>query len=185
MLSRAAAAGLAGLGLALLLSWLAALAMNHDVLPGTDVRLAALVCCGLACLAAGALSPRPEQGRALGGAMTWAVWAIGYLILKAAVGAQVFCAATAMTLLTALAATIVGSCIFHKKLRNRTKKKKTSVYKGYKQDKIEMRGDRAEMSDFPLYLNTVAGGLDRRDQTIGGFSFVVKIYALPVVEIIG
>ena len=61
----------------------------------------------------------------------------------------------------------------------------TSVYKGYKQDKIEMRGDRAEMSDFPLYLNTVAGGLDCRDQTIGGFSFVVKIYALPVVEIIG
>ena len=61
----------------------------------------------------------------------------------------------------------------------------TSVYKGYKQDKIEMRGDRAEISDFPLYLNMVAGGLDRRDQTIGGFSFVVKIYALPVVEIIG
>ena len=65
------------------------------------------------------------------------------------------------------------------------KYKKTSVYKGYKQDKIEMRGDRAEMSDFPLYLNTVAGGLDCRDQTIGGFSFVVKIYAVPVVEIIG
>ena len=63
--------------------------------------------------------------------------------------------------------------------------KETSVYKGYKQDKIEMRGDRAEMSDFPLYLNTVAGGLDRRDQTIGGFSFVVKIYAVPVIEIIG
>ena len=61
----------------------------------------------------------------------------------------------------------------------------TSVYKGYKQDKIEMRGDRAEMSDFPLYQNTVAGGLDRRDQTISGFSFVVKIYAVPVVEIIG
>ena len=60
-----------------------------------------------------------------------------------------------------------------------------SVYKGYKRDKIEKRGDRAEMSDFPLYLNTVAGGLDRRDQTIGGFSFVVKIYAVPVVEIIG
>ena len=60
-----------------------------------------------------------------------------------------------------------------------------SVYKGYKRDKIEMRGDRAEISDFPLYLNTVAGGLDRRDQTIGGFSFVVKIYAVPVVEIIG
>lgn len=66
-----------------------------------------------------------------------------------------------------------------------TKETETSVYKGYKQDKIEMRGDRAEMSDFPLYLNTVAGGLDRRDQTIGGFSFVVKIYAVPVVEIIG
>lgn len=125
MLSRAAAAGLAGLGLTLLLSWLAALAMNHDV------RLAALVCCGLACLAAGALSPRPEQGRALGGAMTWAVWAIGYLILKAAVGAQVFCAATAMTLLTALAAAIVGSCIFHKKLRNRTKKKKRKQKRYY------------------------------------------------------
>ena len=66
-----------------------------------------------------------------------------------------------------------------------TELNQTSVYKGYKQDKIEMRGDRAEMSDFPLYLNTVAGGLDRRDQTIGGFSFVVKIYAVPVVEIIG
>ena len=62
---------------------------------------------------------------------------------------------------------------------------KTSVYKGYKRDKIEMRVDRVEVSDFPLYLNTVAGGLDRRDQTIGGFSFVVKIYAVPVVEIIG
>ena len=61
----------------------------------------------------------------------------------------------------------------------------TSVYKGYKRDKIEMRGDRAEMSDFPLYLNTVAGGLDCRNQAIGGFSFVVKIYALPVVKIIG
>ena len=63
--------------------------------------------------------------------------------------------------------------------------KETSVYKGYKRDKIEMRVDRVEVSDFPLYLNTVAGGLDRRDQTIGGFSFVVKIYAVPVVEIIG
>ena len=63
--------------------------------------------------------------------------------------------------------------------------RKASVYKGYKRDKIEMRGDRAEMSDFPLYLNTVAGGLDCRNQAIGGFSFVVKIYALPVVEIIG
>lgn len=73
-------------------------------------------------------------------------------------------------------------CLF---LINSTIKTETSVYKGYKQDKIEMRGDRAEMSDFPLYLNTVAGGLDRRDQTIGGFSFVVKIYAVPVVEIIG
>ena len=65
------------------------------------------------------------------------------------------------------------------------KSMETSVYKGYKRDKIEMRGDRAEMSDFPLYLNTVAGGLDRRDQAISGFSFVVKIYAVPVVEIIG
>ena len=69
--------------------------------------------------------------------------------------------------------------------RQSAHEKETSVYKGYKQDKIEMRGDRAEMSDFPLYQNTVAGGLDRRDQTIGGFSFVVKIYAVPVVEIIG
>ena len=56
MLSRAAAAGLVGLGLTLLLSWLAALAMNHDVLPSTDTRLVAWVCCGLACLAAGAFS---------------------------------------------------------------------------------------------------------------------------------
>jgi hypothetical protein len=79
-------------------------------------------------------------------------------------------------LIVALIFAIVAIC---------TEGKETSVYKGYKQDKIEMRGDRAEMSDFPLYLNTVAGGLDRRDQTIGGFSFVVKIYAVPVVEIIG
>lgn len=131
ILSRAAAAGLGGLGLTLLLSWLAALAMNHDMLSGMDARLAALVCCGLACFAAGVFSPRPEQGRALGGAMTWAAWAIGYLILKAAVGAQVFCAATAVTLLTALAATIAGSCIFHKKLRNRTKKKKRKQKRYY------------------------------------------------------
>ena len=131
MLSRAAAAGLAGLGLTLLLSWLAAQAMNRDVLPGADTRLAAWVCCGLACFAAGAFSPRPEQGRALGGAMTWAAWAIGYLILKAAVGAQVFCAATAVTLLTALVAAVAGSCIFHKKLRNRTKKKKRKQRRDY------------------------------------------------------
>ena len=71
------------------------------------------------------------------------------------------------------------------KKANGTKENETSVYKGYKRDKIEMRGDRAEISDFPLYLNTVAGGLDCRDQAISGFSFVVKIYAVPVVEIIG
>ncbi len=88
--------------------------------------------------------------------------------------------------------TEVGSISLVKDAKSRTLRAsftatttETSVYKGYKQDKIEMRGDRAEMSDFPLYLNTVAGGLDCRDQTIGGFSFVVKIYALPVVEIIG
>ena len=131
MLSRTAAAALTGLGLTLLLSWLAAFAMNCELLPEVETRLVALICCALACLAAGALSPRPEQGRALGGAMTWAVWAIGYLILKATVGAQVFCAATAMTLLTALAAAIVGSCIFHKKLRNRTKKKKRKQKRNY------------------------------------------------------
>ena len=78
-----------------------------------------------------------------------------------------------------------GTEVGHKYPKDVPTLKKTSVYKGYKQDKIEMRDDRAEMSDFPLYLNTVAGGLDRRDQTIGGFSFVVKIYAVPVVEIIG
>ena len=59
------------------------------------------------------------------------------------------------------------------------------LYLVYKRDKIEMRGDRAEMSDFPLYLNTVAGGLDCRNQAIGGFSFVVKINAVPVIKIIG
>ena len=131
MLSRTAAAALTGLGLTLLLSWLAAFAMNCELLPEVEARLVALICCALACLAAGAFSPRPEQGRALGGAMTWAMWAIGYLILKAAVGAQVFCAATAVTLLTALAAAIVGSCIFHKKLRNRTKKKKRKQTRYY------------------------------------------------------
>ena len=44
----------------------------------------------------------------------------------------------------------------------------TSVSKGYKRDKIEMKVDRAETSDFPLYLNAVAGGFDYRNQTIGG-----------------
>ena len=131
MLSRTAAAALTGLGLTLLLSWLAAFAMNCELVPEVEARLVALICCALACLAAGAFSPRPEQGRALGGAMTWAMWAIGYLILKAAVGAQIFCAATGVTLLTALAAVIVGSCIFHKKLRNRTKKKKRKQKRNY------------------------------------------------------
>ena len=127
MLSRTAAAALTGLGLTLLLSWLAAFAMNCELVP----EVVALICCALACLAAGAFSPRPEQGRALGGAMTWAMWAIGYLILKAAVGAQIFCAATGVTLLTTLAAAIAGSCIFHKKLRNRTKKKKRKQKRNY------------------------------------------------------
>lgn len=131
MLSRTAAAALTGLGLTLLLSWLAAFAMNCELLPEVEARLVALICCALACLAAGAFSPRPEQGRALGGAMTWAMWAIGYLILKAAVGAQIFCAATGVTLLTTLAAAIAGSCIFHKKLRNRTKKKKRKQKRNY------------------------------------------------------
>ena len=131
VLSRAAAAGLAGLGITLLLSWLAAFAMNCELVPEVEARLVALICCALACLAAGAFSPRPEQGRALGGAMTWAMWAIGYLILKAAVGAQIFCAATGVTLLTTLAASIIGSCIFHKKLRNRTKKKKRKQKRNY------------------------------------------------------
>ena len=40
MLSRAAADGLAGLGLELLLSWQAALAMKHEVLPDTFLCLA-------------------------------------------------------------------------------------------------------------------------------------------------
>lgn len=110
---------------------LAAFAMNCELLPEVEARLVALICCALACLAAGAFSPRPEQGRALGGAMTWAMWAIGYLILKAAVGAQIFCAATGVTLLTTLAAAIAGSCIFHKKLRNRTKKKKRKQKRNY------------------------------------------------------
>ena len=63
--------------------------------------------------------------------------------------------------------------------------RQASVYKGYKRDKIEMRDDRAETSDFPLYLNTVAGGLDCRNQAVSGFSFVVKINAIPVIKIIG
>ena len=73
----------------------------------------------------------------------------------------------------------------HPLLRKTSYPLQASVYKGYKRDKIEMRGDRAETSDFPLYLNTVAGGLDCRNQTIGGFSFVVKINTVPVIKIIG
>ena len=132
LLSHAAACGLAGVGLTLLLSWLAAFAMNRELLPEVETRLLALICCALACMAAGAFSPRPEQGRALGGAMTWAVWMTGYLILKAAVGTPVFCADTVVTLAVTLAAAIIGSCTFHKKLRNRTKKKKRKQSKKYR-----------------------------------------------------
>ena len=127
LLSRAAACGLAGVVLTLMLSWLAAFAVNRELLPEVDTRLIALICCALACLITGGFSPQPEKGRALGGAMTWAVWMIGYLILKASVGAPVFCAETAVTLAVTLAAAIIGSCTFHKKLRNRTKKKKTET----------------------------------------------------------
>lgn len=132
LLSRAAACGLAGVGLTLLLSWLAAFAINRELLPEVETRLLALICCALACMAVGAFSPRPEQGRALGGAMTWAVWMTGYLILKAAVGTPFFCADTAVTLAVTLAAAIIGSCTFHKKLRNRTKKKKRKQSKKYR-----------------------------------------------------
>ena len=129
LLSRAAACGLAGVVLTLMLSWLAAFAVNRELLPEIDTRLIALICCALACLITGAFSPRPEQGRALGGAVTWT---IGYLILKASVGAPVFCAETAVTLAGTLAAAIIGSCTFHKKLRNRTKKKKRKQSRKYK-----------------------------------------------------
>lgn len=60
----------------------------------------------------------------------------------------------------------------------------TSVYKGYKRDKIEMRVDRVEVSDFPLYLNAVAGRSDCQNQNVSGFSFVVEINAVPVIKII-
>lgn len=124
LLSRAAACGLTGVVLTLMLSWLAAFAVNRELLPGVDTRLIALICCAIACLITGAISPQPEQGRALGGAVTWTAWMIGYLILKTSVGAPVFCAESAVTLAVTLAAAIIGSCTFHKKLRNRTKKKK-------------------------------------------------------------
>lgn len=107
-----------------MLSWLAAFAVNRELLPEVDTRLIALICCALACLITGPFSPQPEQGRALGGAVTWTAWMIGYLILKASVGAPVFSAETAVTLAVTLATAIIGSCTFHKKLRNRTKKKK-------------------------------------------------------------
>lgn len=132
LLSRAAACGLAGVVLTLMLSWLAAFAVNRELLPEVDTRLIALICCALACLITGAFSPQPEQGRALGGVMTWAAWMIGYLILKASVGAPVFCAETAVTLAATLAAAIIGSCTFHKKLRNRTKKKKRKQSRKYR-----------------------------------------------------
>ena len=74
LLSRAAACGLTGVVLTLMLSWLAAFAVNRELLPEVDTRLIALICCAIACLITGAFSPQPEKGRALGGAMTWAVW---------------------------------------------------------------------------------------------------------------
>ena len=132
LLSRAAACGLAGIVLTLILSWLAAFAVNRELLPEIETRLVALICCALACLITGAFSPQPEKGRAFGGVMTWAAWMIGYLILKASVGAPVFCAETAVTLAVTLAAAIIGSCTFHKKLRNRTKKKKRKQSRKYR-----------------------------------------------------
>ena len=132
LLSRAAACGLAGVVLTLMLSWLAAFAVNRELLSEVDTRLIALICCVLACLITGAFSPQPEKGRALGGVMTWAAWMIGYLILKASVGAPVFCTETAVTLAVTLVAAIIGSCTFHKKLRNRTKKKKRKQSRKYR-----------------------------------------------------
>lgn len=73
LLSRAAACGLTGVVLTLMLSWLAAFAVNRELLPEVDTQLIALICCAIACLITGAFSPQPEKGRALGGAMTWAV----------------------------------------------------------------------------------------------------------------
>ena len=48
---------------------------------------------------------------------------------------------------------------------------KTSVYKGYKRDKIEMKVDREEVSDIPLYLNAVAVSSDCQNQNVRGFSY--------------
>ena len=70
LLSRAAACGLTGVVLTLMLSWLAAFAVNRELLPEVDTQLIALICCAIACLITGAFSPQPEKGRALGGAMT-------------------------------------------------------------------------------------------------------------------
>ena len=67
---------------------------------------------------------------------------------------------------------------------NDAERKKASVYKRYKRDKIEMKVDRVEVSDFPLYLNTVAGRSDCQNQNVSGFSFVVEINAVPVIKII-
>ena len=85
---------------------------------------------------------------------------------------------------------LAAGVVCSKRLLNQAVEKSLRTHKhrctrGTNEINIEMRDDRAEMSDFPLYLNTVAGGLDCRNQAISGFSFVVKIYALPVVEIIG
>ena len=121
LLSRAAACGLAGVVLTLMLSWLAAFAVNRELLPEVDTRLIALICCAIACLITGAFSPQPEKGRALGGAMTWAVWVVGYLILKASVGAPLFCAETAVTLVVALAASIIAFFIKSYEIEQRRK----------------------------------------------------------------
>ncbi|MBS5015926.1 MAG: hypothetical protein KHZ33_07305, partial [Ruminococcus sp.] len=63
---------------------------------------------------------------------------------------------TAFMIITFLEFACNGTALVQQYYNDMYEISKTSVYKGYKQDKIEMRGDRAEMSDFPLYLNTVA-----------------------------
>ena len=47
-----------------------------------------------------------------------------------------------------------------------------------------MRGDRAEMSDFPLYLTTAAGGIDRTIHSLGGFSIALNMHAPALIVVV-
>lgn len=131
-LGRAALAVIIGAASALAILWLIAWAAARESLPdaylpeyaGTALFFGALVA-GVCMPAAG--GRRLRNGIAVGGALAV------ILILSKLLAEQedVFGIQTWISVILCLAGGMAGSCIFHKKLRNRTKKKKRKQKRYY------------------------------------------------------